>query len=410
MATLSELIAELELVGNKLRLLGPDVSYKLDLGEETSSLVTKNPLNPLPLQAIVNISALPTSSLHIESLTREKEGGLAFGAKINNIFGGAENLNLLAAFGTRPRSKSSYSFVFDSPFQGSGLWRLAVGGQALSETISWASHSRVIQGIELKLNKNQVKEKSNLDINFGINVVNRTVLGIGAAASDSIRAAAGDSIKNSIFASYKHSCQDKSINPSRGFSIEASTEYAAGRNGLLPGDVQFFKGSAAASVIKSVMKDSDRFVMSFGGSFGLLLAEKSTILDRFYIGGLKKDGPQVYGFEYNQLGPKDDSDAIGGDAYVAGDVKLYSKLPGMCNSPLRALVLFNGASLVGLDKSMNVQQNYQQLMGSFSSAVGVGLSYKVPQAQLELMYNVPTRQQSIDTVRRGWQFGVSLSV
>lgn len=401
-ATLQQLMTELETTGSNIERFGRKVSYELDLAESSVSLGT-SAADSLALKAIVKLDAVNRSSFHVKSLTRNNEGGLKFSADLKNVLGGAENLNLTAVFGTRPNNRSSYEATLGIPLQGSSLWRAVINGYARSENAVWASHSQVIRGLQVALNKSVVKGSSEQSFDIGFNAVNRTVLGIGAAASDLVRAAAGDNLKSSIFASYKHACQNKPINPTNGFSLEATAEYA-GRNGILPGDVEFFKGTASASLVKALSKTNDAVVLSVGGSLGILLAEQSSILDRFYLGGPK----QLHGFEYNRLGPKDDSDSIGGDLYLYGNAKLYTKVPGMSNSPLRAVMLANGGSLIGMDGSSNGNEKYQRLADRVSSAVGVGISYKVPQAQLELIYCVPTSQQPSDVLRRGWQFAVSV--
>ncbi|ANB12840.1 SAM complex subunit SAM50 [Sugiyamaella lignohabitans] len=407
-STLSGLLSRLQTTVNRLKAFGvhKSIAVKLDLDKGIDDNNEK-----LDLKAILSVEQADAHWLKVSSITRQDEAGLILSSGINNLFGGAESISIDALFNTRPRDVSSYAVNFATPVLGSPFTKAIISGKVSSQTLPWASHSQVIKGFSGRLVNNSVCSKANAPITreVGFEAVNRSVVGVGAAASDIIRASSGDNLKVSVSGSASIDSRDSIYYPTKGFSAAVTGEVAGSILGL-PGDVSFIKTSLLASTAYSLDPINDRIVLNFSAGSGILHGEKTTILDRFYLGGAK----DIYGFQYNGLGPKDEGDIIGGHGFAIGNISAYAKLPRLANdSPLRAIFLFNGASLVAAPTSEGatspLKSLVQNIFSNPSTGAGVGLTYRSPNAQVELIYSVPLSTNSHDLTYRGLQFGVGLA-
>lgn len=194
----------------------------------------------------------------------------------------------------------------------------------------------------------------------------------------------------------------------------------------------------------------------------------TTLYDRFFLGGPNggltssssvPPGVYLHSYKPSSLGPKDsDGEPLGGDAYAAGTVSMLFKVPRIAKlnntwateflGPLRILTYFSQASLVPIshtqspfsspsssissfsiiddtEKSSNGQNNssssssggsgngtYWDVFNVPATSAGLGLVYKTPAAQLELVYSAPfvVPESAKGVVRKGWQLGVGFDV
>ena len=315
-----------------------------------------------------------------------------------------------------PRSQKYYSATFDSPVFNSGTLRYQLSGHSQSKSVPWASHSQMMSGATVKLVKECLKSGTRTEI--GAQAVNRVVHGISNSASDSVRINAGDSLKTSIFGKWTVE-NDVNITPEikSKYEAEVNSEYAIGYpDSKVFGDVSFLKTVASGSFYHSL----NGLELILSGSSGLLWSKyqpSTSIVDRFYLGGVRlgsHKSDSLLGFEYNGLGPKDYEDTVGGNGFVQASAKAYAKLPWVTpSSPLKLMLFSNAATLQNLDVQSNKTMATavgQLLKSSFSTTVGVGLTYQTPSANLELAYSIPLHTSTPDAARRGLQFGVTLEL
>lgn len=408
-SSLADILKKLDKASNRFRGLGYDPSVKLDVSNQAQPAD-----QPLKLVASLDIPSLPTTFIGVKTITREDTAGGVLIAGHRNLFGGAETIALAATKYAKPRQSDAINGEFSIPIGSNVFKRATISGFSAATAAPWASHTLLSKGITAKLSQQcgcSILNQALTEV--GVEYSKRIVSELGAAASDAVRADAGENDKYSLFFNWTASKLDDPVFPRNGKQLKLSAEVAGlpFLSGVLPkSDASYLKGVIDCLYARTTA--DDRVTVNLWGSFGLLSTfggKSSSIVDRFNFGGYK----DIYGFQYNGLGPKSEGDAIGGDAFAAGKVSIYTKLPMLVNSssPLRFLMFFNGASLVGVDQGSNFSSKllapYQK---TASTATGVGLAYKTQNAQLELTYVMPLHVGSGDNVRGGLQFGVGLEL
>jgi len=134
--------------------------------------------------------------------------------------------------------------------------------------------------------------------------------------------------------------RDDIMLPSRGYFIKLFQEFAG-----LGGDVYFIKNEIESQINFPLGKG---FILSASLRNGLLFPFKgqSKISDRFFLGGAQS----VRGFKLNGIGPREDrKDSLGGDAYVAAGISLFTPLPKLSRYPVKGHFFVNGGSLVQIN-------------------------------------------------------------
>lgn len=353
------------------------------------------------------------------------EGSAYIEGLARNIFGGAESLNLSASFGTRTRS--AYQANFETPILSNPDFRWELGGLASSTQKSWSSHEEVLKGGWTKLRWMSVGGGRH---ELGYNGVWRQITGLASNASPTVRGDAGDSVKSSLMHTWVRDRRDHPQLPTRGYFNKSTLELAGW--GPLQGDVAFGKAEIEAQGAVPVpipgVQGESGVSLTTGFRAGLLYplplgaesdAKPSRINDRFQLGG----PTDVRGFRLSGLGPRDGSDALGGDVYAAGSANLLFPLPRVGkDKPLRFQVFANGGRLLAL-KTAKVEdtdgEKIRQTMSSTiaelgnglpSMAAGFGLIYAHPVARFELNFSLPLVLRRGEEGRKGLQFGVGINM
>jgi outer membrane protein insertion porin family len=175
-------------------------------------------------------------------------------------------------------------------------------------------------------------------------------------ASPTVRHDAGDTVKSSITHTWLTDRRDHPFLPSRGYLVKTISEIAGW--GPLQGDVAFWKSEVETSgalpiPIPGTTGDSGvsftagvRAGMLYPLSVGFGSETKHSLInDRFQLGG----PTDVRGFKISGLGPKDSSDAVGGDVYAAGSANLLIPFPRVGkDTPLRLQLFANAGRLLAL--------------------------------------------------------------
>jgi outer membrane protein insertion porin family len=368
------------------------------------------------------------------------EGSAYVNAQVRNVFGGAESLSVNAGAGTRTRS--AYSAVFATPINSNPDFRLTLEGLASATNKPWASHEEVLKGGALRLGWRQ-QDGSTHQLAYSGQW--RQVTGLTNWASPTVRFDAGDSVKSSLIHTYTLDRRDNSILPRSGYLLRTTGEVAGW--GPLAGDVAFSKSEAELAASVPLLHQGVDTGVAFGAGLrmGMLYplpfgyswtgpARPSRINDRFQLGG----PTDVRGFKLSGLGPRDGTDAVGGDVYAAGGVNMLLPLPPLgAESPLRLQLFANGGRLVAMknkgkdrDKDREADavgntttatMSSSAVMSGMTSAVadlfnglpsmaaGIGLVYGHPMARFELNFTLPLVLRRGEEGRKGFQVGVGIN-
>lgn len=352
------------------------------------------------------------------------EGSAYANVQWRNVFGGAETLDVNASLGTRTRS--AYQAAFDTPILSDPDKRWQIGGVQSSTQKAYASHEEFLRGGWTTL---RWLMSSHSQQEFGYNGYWRQITGLAANASPTVRAEAGDSFKSSISHTWISDRRNNSILPSSGYYMKTINELAGW--GPLKGDVAFWKSevqtqTALAIPVPGVKRESG-VTFTTGVRAGLLYPlvlgsnphpEASHINDRFQLGG----PTDVRGFRLSGLGPRDGSDAVGGDVYAAGSANLLVPLPRVGRkSPLRMQAFLNGGRLLALQRegkdgeksSEDVKSSVAKTIAELGNGLptmsaGVGLVYAHPVARFELNFSLPLVLRKGEEGRKGLQFGIGI--
>ena len=335
-------------------------------------------------------------------------------------------MNLNASLGTR--TKSSYQTTFETPILSSPDVRVEVGGLASSTEKSWASHEEVLK---LGWAKLRWVAKGGSRHEVGYNGGWRQITGLASHASPTVRADAGDTVKSSIIHTWINDRRNNPLLPSKGYYTKTISEIAGW--GPLQGDVAFWKSevetqTALSVPIPGVRGDSGvSFTTSLRAGvlypLGLGMESKpqaSHVNDRFQLGG----PTDVRGFRLSGLGPRDGTDAVGGDVYAAGSANILFPLPRVgADRPFRIQAFLNGGRLLALkhskkgveldsnDVQKSVYSTVAELGSSLPSmAAGIGLVYAHPVARFELNFSLPLVLRKGEDARKGLQFGIGINL
>jgi outer membrane protein insertion porin family len=353
------------------------------------------------------------------------EGSAYANVQWRNVLGGAETLDVNASLGTRTRS--AYQAAFDTPILSDPDKRWQVGGVQSSTQKSFASHEEFLRGGWTHL---RWLTHSSTQHQIGYNGYWRQITGLAANASPTVRAEAGDSFKSSVTHTWIADRRNNPVLPSSGYYLKTFSEIAGW--GPLKGDVAFWKSEFHAQTASTVpipgIKGDSGVIFNTGLRAGLLYplalgtsqhAEASHINDRFQLGA----PTDVRGFRLSGLGPRDGSDAVGGDVYAAGGANLLVPLPRLGReSPLRLQGFVNAGRLLALQqpRQKEAEMSSEDVKNSVYSTVaelgnglpslsaGVGLVYAHPVARFELNFSLPLVLRKGEEGRKGLQFGVGI--
>jgi outer membrane protein insertion porin family len=207
-----------------------------------------------------------------------------------------------------------------------------------------------------------------------------------------------------------------------GYEVKVDTEIAG--LGGLGGNANFVKNSVEATLRVPFHQDWQvglglrcGFLMPFAwqptvrpdvpaGARHTIPAQ-SHICDRFYLGGPN----DVRGFRPRGLGPMSQTDALGGDAFWAAGLNVYSPFPYKPirdRVPLQLHGFANAGSLCAINAASrsSITSIYRDLTWEPSASVGFGLAWRDRAFTAELNYCLPLRYGPSDMPQRGLQFGI----
>jgi outer membrane protein insertion porin family len=194
----------------------------------------------------------------------------------------------------------------------------------------------------------------------------------------------GSHITSSVFQMLTYDRRDSRIEPTEGYFVRGSTEFAG-----LGGDVRYLRGGVQGGQYFTL---DERIVLGLTGSGTYVygLGERVRLTDRVYAGG-----DNLRGFATGGVSPRDKStgDAIGGVwmTTASAQVKFPIGLPeefGVLGE------VFTDVGTVGptdVVSSSGVDQS-----SSLRAAVGVGMSWKSPMGPVSVDLGFPVMKESFD--------------
>lgn len=261
-------------------------------------------------------------------------------------------------------------------------------------------HEELQYSFKAGLQKRWILEQANSVPQFyaGISSTNRDIIGLGAQASNAFAQYAGKFNKTSLETNF-HADTRKYFGtfPVSGYEVLINNEYVIsqtkGSSQSLSQDDNFsrfdFSLERHASYWKNRLTNS--LELQFGGivPFG----EKTEVhpLDKWYLGGLDS----MKGFQTNGVG------LGGGNFFYKVALTASQKL---FNTPLDSPLRLN--LFVNLGNAFN---DLSSVSNSYAAASGVSLTYKTPQANMDLTYAHPLTSRAQDITKPGLSFGVTFS-
>lgn len=403
----------------------PDIFYEpistyFDFPDQSDPSTT-----PTDIDVFVSVREKPKLILKTGTNVGNAEGDAYANGVVRNIFGGAETLNINASLGTRTRS--AYEASFETPILSNPDFRWQFGGLSSSTSKIWSSHEEALKGGWTKLRWG-VPGGGRHELSY--NGMWRQITGLATDASPTVRGDAGDSVKSSLVHTWVRDRRDNPLLPTRGMFNKSTLELAGW--GPLQGDVAFGKAEVEAQGALPIpipgVKGESGVSFTTGLRAGILYplplglnseSQPSRINDRFQLGG----PTDVRGFRLSGLGPRDGSDAVGGDVYAAGSANLLLPIPRVgIDKPFRFQAFVNGGRLLALkkpDKEGTDGEKVRQTLASTiselgnglpSMAAGFGLVYAHPVARFELNFSLPLVLRKGEDGRKGLQFGIGINM
>jgi len=337
------------------------------------------------------ITAAPGEGEHTQNLvvdvTEGKTGQLSFGAGFSSIdgfigfaeisqsnfdvtnfpyfTGGGQKVRLRAELGFE---RQDFLFSFTEPyFMGK---KLAAGFDLYSRSSQYLSDyfTEDRLGGTLRLGK-AFGEFNRADVSYTMEDV---TLNVNDDASETIKQDDGSKLISSVSVGLTRDTRDSISFPHQGALSTITAEFAG-----LGGDADFVKLEAMGSQYFVPIESFPDHIIRVFGEAGVGSAYGSSgdipLSERYFLGG----GDSIRGFEFRQVGPKDENDEpIGGDAMLAGSVEYTFPLI----SRIRGAAFFDMG---------NVYENPGDLMGGIVASVGMGVRLNLPVGPIKLDYGIP---------------------
>ncbi|CEQ39372.1 SPOSA6832_00887 [Sporobolomyces salmonicolor] len=349
---------------------------------------------PDEVDLVFSVKEQPKYFLRTATDVGDGEGSATATAKIRNAFGGGETIEGNVSFGTR--TKSAFQVRLDTPVNASPITRFDLSIFSAQRDLNYyASSNEATKGMMARLRTLSP---------FGYHevayeAVLRQIGDVAPTASMSIRDAAGASVKSAISHTFTRDTRDDPFIAIRGLFVKLKQEYAG-----LGGDANFLKFEQEGSLSRPI---GGGYSFSLGARTGLLLPfpssastySRSLFPDRFHLGG----PTSVRQFRPNSMGPRDNNDYLGGEAFWALGASLVTPIWRRHEWPLKGHVWVNAGKLAGGDRP------FASLFSSPSLTAGFGVLYRHSLVRVEANIGVPLAMSKGEGAVKGLQFGLGLS-
>ncbi|RXN06897.1 sorting and assembly machinery component 50 -like protein [Labeo rohita] len=311
---------------------------------------------PNGLDVTFEVKELRRMTGSYNTMVGNNEGSMVLGLKLPNVFGRAEKLTFQFSYGTK---ETSYGLSFFKPQPGHFERNFSINLYKVTGQFPWSSLRETDRGVSTEFSHAMV-----------IDTRNSTIL------------------------------------PRKGALLKINQELA----GYTGGDVSFLKEDFEIQLNKTLFWDSVLSTSLWGGMLLPLGEKPSCIADRFYLGG----PTSVRGFSMYSIGPQSEGDYLGGEAYWAGGIHLYTPLPfrpgrGGFGELFRTHFFLNAGNLCNLNYGEGPRAHLSKLAECIRWSYGAGIVLRLGNiARLELNYCIPMGVQSGDRICDGVQFGAGI--
>nr|KAF6370438.1 SAMM50 sorting and assembly machinery component [Myotis myotis] len=354
---------------------------------------------PNGLDVTFEVTELRRLTGSYNTMVGNNEGSMVLGLKLPNLLGRAEKVTFQFSYGTK---ETSYGLSFFRPQPGHFERNFSVNLYKVTGQFPWSSLRETDRGVSA-------------EYSFPIWKTSHTVkwegvwreLGcLARTASFAVRQESGHSLKSSLSHAMVIDSRNSSILPRRGALLKVNQELA----GYTGGDVHFIKEDFELQLNKPLVFDSVVSASLWGGMLVPIGDKPSSIADRFYLGG----PTSVRGFSMHSVGPQSEGDYLGGEAYWAGGLHLYTPLPfrpgqGGFGELFRTHFFLNAGNLCNLNYGEGPNAHLRKLAECIRWSYGAGIVLRLGNiARLELNYCVPMGVQAGDRICDGVQFGAGI--
>ncbi|XP_041111110.1 sorting and assembly machinery component 50 homolog A [Polyodon spathula] len=333
------------------------------------------------------------------TMVGNNEGSMVLGLKLPNVLGRAEKLTFQFSYGTK---ETSYGLSFFKPQPGHFDRNLSINMYKVSGQFPWSSLRETDRGVSTEINFPIWKTSHTLKWEG----VWRELGCLARTSSFAVREESGHSIKSSISHAMVIDTRNSAILPRQGALLKMNQELA----GYTGGDASFLKEDFEIQLNKRLCWDSVLSTSLWGGLLVPIGDQPSCIADRFYLGG----PTSVRGFSMYSIGPQSEGDYLGGEAFWAGGMHLYTPLPfrpgrGGFGDVFRTHFFLNAGNLCSLNYGEGPRAHLQKLAECIRWSYGAGIVLRLGNiAKLELNYCIPMGVQSGDRICDGVQFGAGI--
>ncbi|XP_062856148.1 sorting and assembly machinery component 50 homolog A [Trichomycterus rosablanca] len=354
---------------------------------------------PNGLDVTFEVKELRRMTGSYNTMVGNNEGSMVLGLKLPNIFGRAEKVTFQFSYGTK---ETSYGLSFFKPQAGHFERNFSLNLYKVTGQFPWSSLRETDRGIST-------------EFSFPIWRTNHTLKWEGVwrelnclarTASFAVREESGHSLKSSLAHAMVIDTRNSPILPKKGALLKINQELA----GYTGGDASFLKEDFEIQLNQKLLWDSVLSASLWGGVLLPLGNIRTSIADRFYLGG----PTSVRGFSMYSIGPQSEGDYLGGEAYWAGGLHLYTPLPfrpgrGGFGDLFRTHFFLNAGNLCNLNYGEGPQAHLKRLAECIRWSYGAGIVLRLGNiARLELNYCIPMGVQSGDRICDGVQFGAGI--
>uniref|UniRef100_W5LG45 Sorting and assembly machinery component 50 homolog, like n=1 Tax=Astyanax mexicanus TaxID=7994 RepID=W5LG45_ASTMX len=354
-----------------------EVEVLIDISEGDDAL-------PNGLDVTFEVTELKRITGSYNTMVGNNEGSMVLGIKFPNIIGRGEKL----------------TFQFST-----GLKRLHMAYLSLNlmtGQFPWSSLKETDRGVSTELNFPLWMTDHTLKWEG----VWRELSCLARSASFAVREESGHTLKSALSHTMVLDTRNSTILPRKGALLRINQELA----GYTGGDASFLKEDFELQLNRPFLWGSVLSASLWGGMIFPVGGRPISIADRFYLGG----PTSVRGFGMYSIGPQNEGDFLGGDAYWAGGLHLYTPLPfrstrGGLADLFRTHFFLNAGNLCNLDYGEGPHAHLQKLAECIRWSYGAGIILRLGNiARLELNYCIPMGVQSGDRICDGVQFGAGI--
>ncbi|KAJ1643867.1 hypothetical protein J3B02_003535 [Coemansia erecta] len=327
----------------------------------------------------------------------DSEGMASVTGRVSNIWGGGESFE--ANYSRGSKTQAAFQGTLSAPLDADPRKRLeATANQAILANRPYSSHDELRRTLNIAYKQDTFGGMHELCYSLSW----RDICNLGLHASPSLRRDAGHSLKSSIAYTFSSDSRDSATVPTCGSYARVGTELAG-----IGGDVQFAKSNFE---LQSNQDLGRGYVLSSSLHGGLLWGARTSIADRFFLGG----NTSVRGFEHRGIGPRDGEDSLGGDVFYAVGLSLLTPLPYVKTDALKGHLWANSGQCALLDSrglgkagaSQGMTSEMFRFLTSPSASVGLGLVYRHSLVRVELSCCLPVVATTTDRPKPGMHFGL----